>query len=276
MSVSTNKENQELAGQGAAGIAGDITVATPSSSADTRNNANTTAAIVGSGMAGGMPVIDPGAGSIKGMNPLYNAFGGNKKKREAAIWAANTAAANQYMDDWKNSESAELNPFQETLAQYSWAGRLPGSYTAPGEDSGIMYINPLSGSADPRGTQAALTRAQFDEWVNTFQPAEGDLLSMTTYDGNPGVAAGLIASQRDSINRNFGKAANAQERNWRRFGMNPTVEQQQAAGAGMALNHSLSVVDAVNKTNSWQQDLNKEIMSSGMATNPAIKKSISS
>lgn len=269
MSVMSNQIDKDNAQANAAEISGSTKVGRISSSANNRNWANTGAALnLG---AGGIPGLDQGGGSLSALNPLSGLFGGNSKKRRAAIETKKQEAANSYMSNWAESDQAGLNPFQESISQYAWAGKLPGSYTSP-DDPGAIYLNPAGATADPRGTQAQITRAQYDDWSQTFQPAEGDLLSMTTYDGNPGLAAGLIADQNDNIEANFANAAGAEGRTRARYGMQATAEEQAAAGKSSAMEQSLAKVDSANKVNQWQKDLNREIMSSGVTSSMAARK----
>lgn len=131
-------------------------------------------------------------------------------------------------------------------------------------------INSAAAVNDPRGAQGAITRAQYQEWLNTFQPVEGDLMSMTTYNGNPGLASGIIEGQRKNIDTNFGVAQGVRDRTMAGYGMQMTAEQQDAADAGMALDKSKAVSGMVAQTNRWQDDLNRRIMASGASAMGAV------
>ncbi len=61
---------------------------------------------------------------------------------------------------------------------------------------------PVTGTIDlatamnnPRDAYANLLRSQHEEWVKDFQPLEQNLIGMTTYNGNKGIADGIIANQ---------------------------------------------------------------------------------
>lgn len=135
-----------------------------------------------------------------------------------------------------------------------------------------LYLDPAWAAGDPREAQAALTRMQYDEWTDSFQPAEGNLLSMTTYGGREGLAPGMISGQMAAIDSNYDNAARAAGRSRSRFGMAPSPEQVTADGRGMALGKSLSQVDAINRTNDWQKNLNREIVATGLSGSAAAMK----
>lgn len=164
--------------------------------------------------------------------------------------------------DVKHDEEAAVIAAKEADAEQavaaSWAAANPG------------LVNPAAAVGDPRAVQAELTRMGYDEWVKTFQPAEGDLLAMTTYGGNKGLAGGIIADQMKNIDANTTSAIGMQERQYSRYGMNPTAEQAQQASADIGMSGSLAKVDAINKTNNWQEELNRDIMATGVA-NTALK-----
>jgi hypothetical protein len=155
----------------------------------------------------------------------------------------------------------------------SWAVEQanPAPSAAPGWLDPTGVINVDAAVNDPRGAQAAITRAQYQEWLDTFQPAGQDLMAMTTYNGNKGLASGIIEEQRKNIDANFTGAQGMRDRAVSGYGMQLTAEQQDAANAGMALDKSKAVSGMVAQTNRWQDDLNKKIMSSGASTTGAVR-----
>ncbi len=131
---------------------------------------------------------------------------------------------------------------------------------------------PVTGTIDlatamnnPRDAYANLLRSQHEEWVKDFQPLEQNLIGMTTYNGNKGIADGIIANQSAAINNNFEQAQGVASRSLARYGVAMNPAETQVSGRAIDLAKTTAQVDMRNKVNNMQADLNRSILNGGTA-----------
>jgi hypothetical protein len=92
-------------------------------------------------------------------------------------------------------------------------------------------------------TFAALTREQWADYVNTFDPLENQLIQMAT---DPEAANRAMADASQNVNDSFAAQQGATDRRLRGLGLQLTPEQQAASTRATALSKSLTDVQAQN------------------------------
>lgn len=129
-----------------------------------------------------------------------------------------------------------------------------------------QQIDPSKAASDPRGTQAELIRASYADAQARFMPLEDMLKTFTTYNGNKGVVDSLNEASKKGVDSTFNTMQGMQSRTQQRLGMAPDAATEQAQSRDMGLNKTLATVDAQNRNEMFQQDLNRQVVSgSGMA-----------
>lgn len=108
--------------------------------------------------------------------------------------------------------------------------------------------NRLTGKAPPAPqvasqTYAALTREQWENYLNTFVPIENQLIKYATDASQP--AQAMAAASAD-VNSSFGAQAGATARRLTGLGVNLNPEQQAASGREFSLAKSLADVQGQN------------------------------
>lgn len=114
---------------------------------------------------------------------------------------------------------------------------------------------------DPSAATAALTRAQWADYQQRFQPVETQLMNMTTYS-NPeivGQELGRAIGEQGYINKAFNTAQTQAVNNTARFGAALTPEQQAARNRQFTMSKSTAVVDAANRIRQKLIDRNQQI-----------------
>lgn len=130
---------------------------------------------------------------------------------------------------------------------------LPGS-GLPGS------IDPNRAQADPRGLMADITRNQWMDFQNTAVPVIRDLQSMTTYAGNKGVVEELKTDARRNAKAAYGAIVPNAEREAQSFGMSLSPASRGTLERSSKLGMAAASVDGVNRANTFQQDLNRQIV----------------
>lgn len=121
-------------------------------------------------------------------------------------------------------------------------------------------VDPARAINDPRGVTADVIRGNFDYFNSTAVPVIKSLEGMTTYAGHTGVVEGLKTDARNNAKAAFGgMAANAQ-RDAQSFGMSLTPSAAGTIERSAKLGMAAATVDGVNRANTYQQDLNRQLV----------------
>lgn len=128
------------------------------------------------------------------------------------------------------------------------------------QSAGLAAIDPGRAASDPRGTEAALIRSQWEDFVNTAVPVRDQLMAMTTYAGNPGVAASLKESGAKNVENAFNATTGAAQRQQQRYGMSVSPQEQETVDRAATLGKTAALVDVDNRANQFQQDLNRQVV----------------
>lgn len=118
---------------------------------------------------------------------------------------------------------------------------------------------------DPSKVTAAITRAQWDDYVARYVPVENRLMDMTTYN-NPTLAATEVSDNVAATAGAADLAGGSRTRNLARYGLSQSMQQQTAASRSDAINRSLSAADAANRTRQNLIDRNRLIAVGGNPT----------
>lgn len=115
---------------------------------------------------------------------------------------------------------------------------------------------------EPRVGQAAVLRANYDEYVKTFRPLENQLLDMTTYAGGRGVASGMMPQLEQQRQQAQQTAQGQQQRDMAAYGMAPTAAESQVISRQNSLADTTGQTELKNRMNIWQTDLNRQLVGS--------------
>lgn len=115
---------------------------------------------------------------------------------------------------------------------------------------GTLYANPGSKTA-AGDTFAALTRLQWDQYLQNFVPLENEIIYQAT---NPQVAADAVMNARTDVANAFDVQEGVQERRLRGLGLALDEDQQRAITRQTRLSESLADVNAANMTQQRVQD----------------------
>lgn len=122
-------------------------------------------------------------------------------------------------------------------------------------------INYVDFTADPSGITAALTRQQYQDYMDRFAPIENRLLGMMSYDKPETVnqevqsAIGQGGYVQSALNRNQDQQRYA----FNKLGVDQTAQGKQAMDINNNLNRSTAVVDAANRIRQKIADRNQMI-----------------
>ena len=115
-------------------------------------------------------------------------------------------------------------------------------YTAPATQLSSFGLDPRS-KTFAQDTYAALTRAQWNEYVSTFVPIENQLIQYAT---NPQVATDAMQEASSDVNAAFDAQAGATDRRLRGFGVTLGADEQRAQQRATGLSRALADVGAQN------------------------------
>ena len=121
-------------------------------------------------------------------------------------------------------------------------------------------VDPLAATTDPRGVMADITRGQWLDFQNTAVPVIKDLQGMTTYAGNTGIVEGLKTEARNNARGAFGGMVADAERSAQSYGMALSPASRGALERSSKLGMAAATTDGVNRANTYQQDLNRQIV----------------
>jgi hypothetical protein len=129
-----------------------------------------------------------------------------------------------------------------------------------------LAVDPAKAQEDPRGLMADLIRSQWADFQKNALPVVDSLRAMTTYDGNPGVADALKEQGMAAANTAYGNTMGKAARDTQRFGMAITPGETSTLTRAAGLNRTAATVDATNRADDFQKDLNRQIVAgAGMA-----------
>ena len=128
-----------------------------------------------------------------------------------------------------------------------------------------MFVDPNKFKDDPASTVAALTRAQWTDYQQRYAPLENQLMQLTTYtpEGRAALQNNIAKATADA-DAAFTSAAGAQQRNFARYGMAPTADQQAVMNRVNGMARTAAEVDAANTTTRTQIDTNRSIAIGGI------------
>jgi hypothetical protein len=133
----------------------------------------------------------------------------------------------------------------------------PGTYNADG-----IYV-PIDPNADPDATMGTVLRSQWDDYVKTYQPIANAIMGQTTYN-DPGIATRAVSAGTADVNSAFDSSAIQQQRQFSRYGMAPSPDQQAALSRDNSINRSSAIVDAANSIRTNLADRNRQIAVGGI------------
>lgn len=141
---------------------------------------------------------------------------------------------------------------------------------APYTEQGLINPDTVYQGMGPRIAASDMILGMSKDFWNEQDPYSGislkkDLERMTTYNGNPGVLGQLNQESAAANNSAFRNAQGLQGRTLQRYGMQQTAEQAQQSQSDMTRNKVLGSVDAQNRNQQFQNDLNKKLVSGNTA-----------
>lgn len=128
----------------------------------------------------------------------------------------------------------------------------------PAQPTGLnaFGINPKS-KTYASDSFAALTRDQWNTYLNTFVPLENQIIE---YASSPGTVSNAVAEARQDVSQSFAQQQGIQQRQLRSLGITLTPEEQQAADRSSALSKSLADVNAGNQTATRVRDRQQSLL----------------
>lgn len=120
-----------------------------------------------------------------------------------------------------------------------------------------------TGAKGASRTYEALTRAQWDDYLRTFVPAENDLIS---YAMDPAQLQQSADVARLGVQQSFEQQQGIDERRMRAQGVTLTPEEQAVRERKTGLNAALSEVNAGNLATRRTQDRQQSIMGNPVPT----------
>lgn len=119
-----------------------------------------------------------------------------------------------------------------------------------------LWVNPKGGKASD--ILSKLTRAQWQDYKDRFQPIESALMNQTTYN-NPDLVKNSIATGMNTVNNAYDSAISARGNMLSRYGVNQRADEQAAASRSSQINRSTALVDTANRIRMRLEDRNREI-----------------
>lgn len=121
------------------------------------------------------------------------------------------------------------------------------------------YVNPsLTGNKKASDIMGKLTRAQWQDYKDRFQPIEAALMNKTIYN-NPDLIPQGIAQGAQTVNAAYDTAAISRQRMMERYGVNQRADEQAAYNRRAGLERSSAIVDSANRIRQRLEDRTREI-----------------
>lgn len=120
-----------------------------------------------------------------------------------------------------------------------------------GPNRGGDYVSRLPSVADPDKAFAEITRNEYIDYVENYQPFEEELLERAQNDTS------LIDDARTNAENAQGLMAGIANRNAERYGVNLTPVQRQQQERGLARANNLGLAQSVNDARIAQKELNQ-------------------
>jgi hypothetical protein len=135
-----------------------------------------------------------------------------------------------------------------------------------GNADGTYAENAADTIFGPRYVASGMIDSMSNDFYNESDPYSGvslkrDLEAMTTYNGNKGMLGQLNAASTAQNGANFDNATGQLNRTVSRYGGQQTAEAQAQQTGDMSRSRMLGSSDVKNRNNSYQNDLNKQLMS---------------
>ncbi|HGY9574911.1 TPA: hypothetical protein ACOJPC_003119 [Vibrio fluvialis] len=118
-----------------------------------------------------------------------------------------------------------------------------------------FYVNYAGGSDSYANTMAALTRAQYSDYVERFQPIENDLIGLATSDE---LYKKQIARNQENAALNYAQADAAQAAASSKYGLGDQRTEQQKTNLG--LTRALGLSSMNNESRQAIGDLQRDII----------------
>lgn len=129
--------------------------------------------------------------------------------------------------------------------------RYMGGIGMYGPNRGGDYVSRLPSVADPDKAFAEITRNEYIDYVENYQPFEEELLERAQNDTS------LIDDARTNAENAQGLMAGIANRNAERYGVNLTPVQRQQQERGLARANNLGLAQSVNDARIAQKELNQ-------------------
>lgn len=138
---------------------------------------------------------------------------------------------------------------------------MSGLSTAVNSTSYFSTNNPAnSGSASDR--MGRLIRAEWNDYVNRFQPYDKQLIGLATSDADNNAA---IERARTGVAGSFDVAQGTLQRNQQRLGLSSVADEVAAQDRNTAMAKTAAEVNAVNGTRLHTQDRDLSLMAGDAA-----------
>lgn len=162
--------------------------------------------------------------------------------------------------EWTDDEIRRGGRFVEEDGE-----RGPVWVPIPQTTSGPATLTPgqlVNGSA--RETQAALARAEWDDYKARFFPLEDDLIGRYN---NEGIRNDAIAENVSAVGTAFDSNAGTQERRLSRYGTSLAPDQKAALDRDNQVSKVAAITDVKNLTRGAYADIDQQILSGSSASN---------
>lgn len=117
------------------------------------------------------------------------------------------------------------------------------------------YVNYTGGSDSYNNTMAALTRAQYADYLERFQPIENDLIGLATSDE---LYEKQVERNQQNAALNFAQADAAQASSMEKYGLGDQRTEQQKKNLG--LTRALGLASMNNESRAAIGDLQRSIV----------------
>lgn len=119
-----------------------------------------------------------------------------------------------------------------------------------------LWVNPEGGKASD--ILSKLTRAQWQDYKERFQPIETALMNKTTYN-NPDLVRESIIGGWNTVNKAYDTAIESRGNMLSRYGVNQRADEQAAVERSNQIQRSSALVDTANRIRMRLEDRNREI-----------------
>lgn len=139
----------------------------------------------------------------------------------------------------------------------------PTQYTTTQSNTDQYGLPRLSATDSASDNFAALTRAQYNDWLNNTYPKYQELLGLAQSES---FVDDAVAETKEGLDAGFKVANEQQERDLRRYGLTETARQREHRLTSTGLQQTAARTSAANSSRLEAQDMQNIMLAGGLGS----------